>query len=234
MQDYTFDDLWQIKTPWFEPPNHRRGGWSGVVKYSLPVDNTKTDVFIKRQENHSTKTWAHPFSGIPTFQKEYNNIVKLRAKAIPTLEAIFFGVAKSRAILVTKELKGYSSLENIDPTNLTTDERKQLLSVTARLLRKLHHHRFQHNSLYPKHLFAKQTSSGWKVRLIDLEKMKRTLFYKQAMKRDLSTLNRHASSAWSVADKVYFLQRYFDEFTLSTKSKHIIYKLATSKKAKKH
>ena len=60
---YDFDTIWQLDTDWFEPPNHRRGGWSGVVKYVLETTHGAIDVFIKRQENHVSKTLLHPFKG---------------------------------------------------------------------------------------------------------------------------------------------------------------------------
>jgi hypothetical protein len=30
-----FDSIWNMKVDWFEDPNERRGGWSGVGKLGL-------------------------------------------------------------------------------------------------------------------------------------------------------------------------------------------------------
>ena len=52
-----FSALWQLQADWFEEPNIRRGGWSGVVK--IPLRNGKYEssyIFIKRQENHLSRT----------------------------------------------------------------------------------------------------------------------------------------------------------------------------------
>ena len=231
---YDFDTIWQLDTDWFEPPNYRRGGWSGVVKYVLETTHGAIDVFIKRQENHRTKTWCHPLKGIHTFQKEYNNILKLTAKHIPTLEPVYFSCDKSRAILVTKELRDYQSLDNISPSSLSNVSRKQLLQAVAHVLVNMHQAHFQHNSLYPKHIFAKPVSNGWKIKIIDLEKMKRTMFVRQSMLRDLGTLDRHANKDWSMKDRVFFLQQYFNEQPLSKKTKHLLHKIAKPKKAKRH
>jgi tRNA A-37 threonylcarbamoyl transferase component Bud32 len=231
--DY-FEQLWQLDTDWFEPPNHRRGGWSGVVKYVLKTANGAVDVFIKRQENHRTKTWCHPLKGIHTFQKEYNNILRLTAKHIPTLETVYFSCDKSRAILVTKELTGYQSLENISPLSLSSVSRKQLLKAVARVLADMHQAHFQHNSLYPKHIFVKPINNGWDIKIIDLEKMKRTLFVRQSMMRDLGTLERHANQDWSIKDRVFFLQQYFNEQPLSKKTRQLLHKIVKPKKAKRH
>ena len=64
-----FDDIWKLKTKWFEPPNIRRGGWSGVVKIDLDTPQGKIGIFIKRQQNHITKTFIHPIRGMLTFER---------------------------------------------------------------------------------------------------------------------------------------------------------------------
>ena len=111
---------------------------------------------------------------------------------------------------------------------------KQLLQAIAHVLVNMHQAHFQHNSLYPKHIFAKPVSNGWKIKIIDLEKMKRTMFVRQSMLRDLGTLDRHANKDWSMKDRVFFLQQYFNEQPLSKKTKHLLHKIAKPKKAKRH
>ncbi|WP_430010022.1 lipopolysaccharide kinase InaA family protein [Methylophaga lonarensis] len=217
-----FDSLWTLKSEWFEAPNERRGGWSGVVKYALEDEQNKQVVFIKRQENHITRTWRHPFRGVPTFQKEYRNIQRLINKQIPTLEPIYFGLNKMRSILVTRSLEKYQSLDTIDPATLAPRERRRLLKKLARVISTLHTHHYQHNCLYPKHIFVRFSKKGrWKVRLIDLEKMKWTPLKRQAMVRDLQTLHRHSGPNWNLRDRVYFMQKYFNEPRLSAKSRRI-------------
>jgi hypothetical protein len=97
----TFDAFWRNNSPWFEAPNIRRGGWSGVVKCVVDSFGQPQKVFIKRQENHVTKTLMHPIKGIPTFLREYRNIQSLNAKNIPTLDVLYFETKASKAVLVT-------------------------------------------------------------------------------------------------------------------------------------
>jgi RIO-like serine/threonine protein kinase len=220
-----FAQLWDIKTDWFEEPNHRRGGWSGVVRYKVPAKKGKIQSFIKRQENHFSRTWLHPFSGIPTFQKEFENINRLIKHQIPTLEVLFFGKEHNRAIIVTKALEDYVSLDQIDPHSLSKKDKHLLLKRIAETLTKMHKVHYQHSSFYPKHIFVRQNADGWDVKIIDLENLRWRLFLRPIMNRDLSTLDRHLGSNWSVKDRLVFLHYYFDEKKLSKTAKQIWYKL---------
>lgn len=89
-----FDALWNLEVPWFEPPNRRRGGWSGVARCELEdAAGQRRGVFLKRQENHKTFSWRHPFKGIPTFLREFRLIRRYRAGGVPTLDPVYFAVA---------------------------------------------------------------------------------------------------------------------------------------------
>jgi hypothetical protein len=217
--DYSFDSLWKIQTEWFEPPNTTRGGWSGVIKTELEVNRRNLSVFIKRQDRHLTRTWRHPISGTPTFQKEYANICLLRALHIPTLEPVYFERESKKAILITKALDDYSCLDKLCKQDFSFDQIRSLLGSLANVIRTLHEHRLQHNCLYPKHIFVRQSKDGWKVRLIDLEKLRRRLYRKNAQLRDLSSLSRHADTAWSRTDRLRFFKEYVGETRLSSSSK---------------
>ena len=71
---FGFSDFWNRKIEWFEAPNHRRGGWSGVARSELTLpDGGRLPVFVKRQANHMTRTWRHPFRGQPTLIREFEN-----------------------------------------------------------------------------------------------------------------------------------------------------------------
>jgi hypothetical protein len=230
----SFDKLWQLRTDWFEAPNVRRGGWSGVVKYTLEADSGPVTMFIKRQENHISRTWLHPFKGIPTFQKEYNNILRLIRHDIPTLDLVYFGVDDQRAILVTRALEGYSSLEELDIATLSRAEKNALIMKMAAIVRDMHRHHYQHNCLYPKHIFVRKEGPEWDVRIIDLEKMKRTPLVSQARDRDLSTLYRHARDDWPLKDRLRFFRDYMGENRLSAGSKAIWRRLTRKIRSKRH
>lgn len=218
-----FNSIWDLKTEWFEEPNKRRGGWSGVVKYMLQGPEGPVEVFIKRQEKHISRTFLHPIHGIPTFKKEYASIKRLQKCGVPTLEPIYFAhtgkKAGSKAILITLGLGEHVSLDKIDPTALSSAAKKSLLAAVATVVRTMHKHNLKHNCLYPKHIFVKQTPSSWDVRIIDLEKMKRTLLRRRAARRDLSTLIRHTGADWSRKEMLLFLRYYYAEKTLSAAAK---------------
>ncbi|MAL50347.1 MAG: inaA protein [Methylophaga sp.] len=219
-----FDSLWHLYTNWFEEPNVRRGGWSGVIKQPIQVDSGAVEVFIKRQENHSSKTLLHPFKGQATFYKEYRNIRRLTKKNIPALNALFFGQRGMKAILVTKALTDYQPLD-IASLKLDRPQKRALLTEVAKNLRLMHQHHYQHNCLYPKHIFVKYVNGAWRVRFIDLEKLKWQLFKKNAIHRDLITLYRHSGGNWSEKDRLFFFRAYQQEAKLSNRSKKLWRKL---------
>tara|TARA_R100001369_G_scaffold22176_2_gene40421 strand:+ start:719 stop:1522 length:804 start_codon:yes stop_codon:yes gene_type:complete len=218
-----FEELWHINSPWFETPNVRRGGWSGVVKCMIDNFGRSEKVFIKRQENHMTRTLIHPLNGIPTFLREYHNIQLLHAINIPTLDVLYFDTKGAKAVLVTKALEGYISLDKIELSTLVSQDKKTLISSIAKVIRDLHQHNYQHNCLYPKHIMVRQSANGWDVKLIDLEKLKYRLVKSRAVIHDLTTFVRHLSDIWSGRDKVIFFQAYFEQSKISCQSKKIIH-----------
>lgn len=228
----TFSTIWQMNVPLFEPPNTSRGGWSGVVKTYLQVDAQDLSVFVKRQDKHLTRTWLHCLNGIPTFQKEYANILRLRALGIPTLEPVYFARQGKKAILITKALDEFLSLDKMSPNALSLEQRHSLLKTVARVISTLHFHRLQHNCLYPKHIFVAQSEQGWEVRLIDLEKLRRCIRRQSAQLRDLSSLSRHSDSTWSRTDRLRFFKAYTGEKQLSPTSKNL-WKQIANKSGKK-
>ncbi|WP_438971937.1 lipopolysaccharide kinase InaA family protein, partial [Methylophaga sp.] len=64
-----------------------------------------------------------------------------------------------------------------------------------------------------------QQNNQWKAKLIDLEKLKKRVFKKHAMHRDLSTLSRHLSKDWSMTDRMRFFKAYVGEAKLSGNAK---------------
>lgn len=215
-----FDRLWQLDIGWFEPPNRRRGGWSGVSQTSLQqLQGAPIGIFIKRQENHIYKSPRHPIRGELTFTREFHNLLRYKKYNIPTLNLIYHAERHfskdRRAILITAELSGFVSLQDLVASWQvgTVPSRQQKLAIihaVARVVQKLHHHRMQHNCLYPKHIFVKQQQNDIDVRLIDLEKTKQRWRRMSACLRDLDTLNRH-SPQWSRIDRLRFLLAYMGQ-----------------------
>jgi len=200
----SFDDLWGLQSEWFEEPNYRRSGWSGVVKYTLTGEHGEPyPVFIKRQETHNCKTLLHPFRGMPTFRREFINIHRLSKHQIPTLTTLYYAerevYGKHRAVLVTESLEGFLSVEDYwkQFPELNSILRKWIMQRTGQVLRNLHEANFQHNCLYPKHIFVRlnDISAGQDqdVRLIDLEKLKWMPSKRRIRRNDLEQVIRRAA-----------------------------------------
>lgn len=223
----SFADFWKLEAAWFEAPNQRRGGWSGVARCELQLPGGGTTrVFLKRQENHTTRTFAHPFRGEPTFLREFRCIVRYRECGIPSLTPLYFAwrreEGKLRAVLMTEELAGFRSLDDVarewtqTPPGLKL--RRAVIEAVAQLLRQIHSSRLRHNCFYPKHVFVRLKDGAVETRVIDLEKTKVHPFGRDRSYRDLGTLNRHARD-WSRADRVRFFKAFFGLDRLTPESK---------------
>ncbi len=192
-----FEQLWTIDSPWFEDPNYRRNGWSGVIKYALKDNEGNNHIFfIKRQENHNCKTFFHPFKGIPTFRREYFNLQNLDKKKIPSLKSAYYGErmhnGKAQSILITHSLESYQSFEAYFSNKDASDEQTDalIMQTAGENTRRLHDVLFRHGSLYPKHFFVKVDNGQVDVRLIDLEKLKWYPFSYLVRLNDLSRIVR--------------------------------------------
>jgi hypothetical protein len=210
---HSFDDFWKLEAKWFEEPNQRRGGWSGVARCDLKLpEGGAARVFLKRQENHTTRTLAHPFRGMLTFVREFRQILRYQEHGIPSLTPLYFACRREngnlRAILLTEELAGFRSLEEISREWKTTPRpvRRAIIDAVARLLRQIHGHRLTHNCFYPKHVFLRlPPGRPVEARVIDLEKTKWQPFGFDRNFRDMRRLNM---PGWSGADRVRFFREY--------------------------
>ena len=118
-----FDALWSREIEWFEAPNHRRGGWSGVGRLVLTSEDVQAKdgqplvLFVKKQENHGRRSWRHPFSGEPTFRREFLRLQTLaRAGVLAPRVAVYaesMVSGQQRAILVTENLTDFVDFEGL-------------------------------------------------------------------------------------------------------------------------
>ena len=237
-----FDAFWNISAGWFEEPNQRRGGWSGVSRCELPMPTQGAcAVFLKRQENHKTFSWRHPIKGIPTFLREFQLILHYKACAIPALEPIYFAMRAvdggHRAILMTEELSGFASIESHVQAWLKNGfppakDRRKYLEAIAALSGNIHENKIQHNCYYPKHIFIRMSPDGRvEARVIDLEKSRRRPFSLMCTLRDLDTLNRHAPE-WKRSDRLWFLKSYLQIPRLTPYAKWLWRRLAARARLK--
>lgn len=232
----SFESLWQFEQGnWFEAPNYRRGGWSGVSRTNLALpDGSELSVFIKRQENHVYRSWQNLFRPMATFEREYRNILHFQQLGIPTVDLVYFGQrvvdGRLRAILITLELSGYQTLDAFMHNAISNRQAQaRIFAGVAKAMRAMHAQQFQHNCLYPKHLFvSEQGINGLDARFIDLEKAKRRPFKGNVALRDLGTLHRHSENI-TRTNRLRFFLEYMQEKRLSVVSKRML-KLITKKK----
>lgn len=224
----TFDQVWNRKVDWFEEPNERRGGWSGVGRIVLQQnDGTEIGAYLKRQDNHCRTSWLHPVKGVPTFQREFEMMHYLEKCGVAAPEVMLFGRNPNgdlKTTLLTKELAGFKPLEELTE-DLFSNARPSLsaqrlvISAVAMLAKKLHAANVQHRSFYPKHLFVNMVDvNAVKVAVIDLEKSRINYIAVMRSLIDLAVLNRHAKY-WSRSRRMYFYLQYLgvDRLTPFTK-----------------
>jgi hypothetical protein len=214
-----FEQIWQLQADWFEAPNHRRGGWSGVSCIQITDANGKTiDLFLKRQQNHSYKPFGLPWRSAPTFRREMRNMLRYMHYGIPIAEPIYYAERKAdglyRAILITASIAPeYRSLESLynewsQQGFPSVKERHKIIQAIAKAARKLHQHYLRHGSLAFKHVFVKyQPGQPVAVKFIDLEKSRYWLIEKRRVGNDLSALGNEVSAV-SLSDKLRFYKEY--------------------------
>ncbi|PHS73652.1 MAG: lipopolysaccharide kinase [Cycloclasticus sp.] len=227
----TYQKIWSLEAEWFEEPNQRRGGWSGVsrIELKLPLGGT-VGMFLKRQEDHVTRSIAHPIKGFSTFLREYKVIGAFQKSGVPTLDLVLFDQWKEdghqRACIMTEELVDYIPLSSDAYSTggeffSNVEQKEKVFVKLANLMRVMHRRNFQHNCFYPNHIFVRQLPGGdIDLRVIDLEKVKKVVHRKRAVLRDFNTLMRH-SFGWVDDDKLGFFKIYQGENELSYRSKRL-------------
>lgn len=181
---HSFAYWWEVAAHWVEPPNVRRGGWSGALRSEWQ----NRGVYLKRQHQHLCREWLHPF-GWPTLCREYRNLLTLQRLGIHCPAPLFFGRQGASAVLVIEALEGYVALDQL--VLAAGPQRQQLAQALGRCLGQLHRHHLQHGCLYPKHIFVRLVADSWQIALIDLEKMRWRIRSKSIARHDLSQLQRH-------------------------------------------
>ena len=214
----TFEKVWNYQVNWFEEPNERRGGWSGVGRITLEQnDGSQIGAFLKKQDKHCRSSFLHPIKGVPTFQREFEMMQYLASKNIRAPEVLLFGrnpQGDLKTTLMTKELSGFQSLEALTEqlfANGKPDRSTKcaVVNAVAIFARQLHLAKVQHRSFYPKHLFVNTMNAMTpEVAVIDLEKSRINWLPALRTLMDLSVLNRHAKY-WSKTTRMSFYLQYF-------------------------
>lgn len=229
----SFADFWAKHIDWFEAPNQRRGGWSGVGKLTLADAEGRTQTFyLKKQQNHGRRTWRHPLKGEPTFRREFENLQLLAAHRFAAPNVAFYAEANENgapcAVLMTAELTNFKDMAELTNTWLPTASRMQKMQLIKKIANEIKHFHglgFVHRALYPKHIFVKNVDTLPEVALIDCEKMRKGGSLNSRTIFDLSALNRH-SQGWRNAQRMVFFKYYcgIDKLDANAKqlARHII------------
>jgi len=230
-----FDALWAWQGDTVDTPNTGRGGVSSVCRLQLG----DACYYLKRQHGHLTRSLRAPF-GEPTFAREWRNVQRYQRLGIDTLDVAFFGVKagdkkagkQTRAILLTRALTGFDDLDSFLARwqRLPETTRRHIVHACATFAQRLHAAGVKHGCLYPKHLFLREASDGWQVRVIDLEKSRRLLPGRRDRIADIEPLIRRAS-VWNDADVRAFLTAYLGE---KRDVEPWLARLAARRRAKQH
>ncbi len=216
-----FAAIWSREIAWFEPPNERRGGFSGVGKLLLQaVDGKSFTFFVKKQQNHGRKSWAHPIMGEPTFRREFHNLTFLQKHNIGAPKVVYYAESTSanQAILITEDLTDFVPLDTIHLNQLQLAQQHNLVKKVATEIKRFHDAGMVHRALYPKHIFVKNAQSTLdttpEIALIDLEKARFSPLAWYRAYFDLAAFSRHAIG-WDDGSKLLLIKSYLEKNELS-------------------
>lgn len=210
----SFAAIWSMELPWFEPPNYRRKGWSGVSRTTLQTGSKQVPVFIKRQENHNYKSPLHPITGRPTLFREFRYACQFNNKGLSTYDVILYAEDKIDnklcAVMVTHALDGHLTLDEwIDSAQAKDPARREtVIKEVAQTVRRLHDSGFQHGCLYGKHIMVQCLDEGVDIRFIDLEKVRSSFLRLTVPLQDLDQFFRHHEGNWQTGDSEMFIKYY--------------------------
>jgi hypothetical protein len=222
---------------WFEEPNVRRGGWSGVSRVVLnpeapPVAQVAS--FVKLQENHFYGGVRSLSRRRLTFEREFEALQQLGAVTEAVPHVTFFAKwrrgADTGAILATEALDDWLPLSQwiLGKNGLTRpdDETyRRALEAIAKSSRTINDAGCIHMGYSAKHIFVRQNPDGtFASRVVDLEKSRRVPLRGHRTKKDCSHFFRHTPRLTD-AHKLHYLKAYFDAESFSPAQLRIIRKM---------
>lgn len=223
---------------WFEAPNKRRGGWSGVTRIVLNPDAPETEqkaVFLKIQQNHFYIAPNTGFLKRLTFEREYAAMSTLRPACPAIPEVLMFAKwtqdGNRGSILVTEALDGWHLLRDWQdgkaslpkPDQATLHKALEAIAATSRQLNQAG---WIHMCYSAKHIFVrpKTDDEGFDVRVIDLEKTRKRIGLGRRTIKDSSHFLRHTPNL-SDADKLHYLKAYFQTNQFSSQQQKLIHQI---------
>lgn len=222
---------------WFEEPNRRRGGWSGVTRIVLNPNASVQDqraVFLKIQQNHFYRAPNTLFRKQLTFEREFEVLRQLDSVTDSIPDLVLFSKWRSGSdvgsILITKALDDWFPLTDwlngrkgyIAPDEVTF---QKALEAIAKGAREIHQAGWVHLCFSAKHLFVRPTDDGdFESCVIDMEKCRKHLSASHRTRKDCAHFMRHTPGL-TEAHKLAFTKAYFQTDTFSNAQKRIIHKM---------
>ena len=214
-----FQDFWSLPENWVEEPNSRRGGWSGASFHTLCDDNGESfSIFVKRQENHNYFSLGNPCQARPTFFRELTNICLLEQIGVPSVEPVYYDErflnGRLQAILATVALDNYRGLNSLfTMPSMKESIRKEILHRIADALRLMHSRHLRHGSLSGEHVMVKlHEDDSFDIRILDLEKMRRSWHRLYVSIRDIERFIRHTPTL-NKTEHTEFISHYVRNFS---------------------
>lgn len=205
-----FETLWTLPRNWFEPPNERRGGISGVVKHTLTNTAGKSwQTFIKFQSGAVYRSRRFPWCHQPTYRREKDFLIAMQKYGVNIPDLLYYGEHGLDAILITSSLERYQDLDETLAklgTGLEFAQKRQaIITKLSENLLSLHRQKLRHGCLYPKHILVSPVDQPQTdVRFIDIEKSRRYWLARAAMVKDLDQLCRHSEQLTADEKKQIF------------------------------
>ena len=167
-------------------------------------------------------------------RQELVNIMRLQTAGLATLTAAAAGEAgpEEGSFILIEELQGYQPLDDflkdfLDGSNRpkALRDKRQLIKSLARYVRRMHETGIDHRDLYLCHFFVRGEQPAQSLRLIDLQRIKKSFGLRQrhGFIKDLAALNYSADhAAITRTDRLRFALEYLGKKRLSWRERFFL------------
>ncbi len=175
------------------------------VVYRITLGSDKKIFYLKIHKDYYRQNLRTLYRKIPVLSTELTNLMHYGRAGIDTLEPVAWGYQPSPVggdgFLLLEELAGFCSLREWLATPRQYNELQSMATSCGIMARTMHRAGLAHIDLYSWHIFVKDSSAGYQVVPIDLERTKvqskiplSALFIRLKQFNDLAVL--HLTVAW--------------------------------------
>jgi hypothetical protein len=247
-----FEDVWSLDHVWVQPPNTRHRGFGGVARHDFALpEGGRSTFYVKIHRNRLRRTLTKPWRATPALARELANHARCTAAGVANPTPLYCASRRvrgeQRGIFVTEALHGFRSLRELLDAGRSASGpgpqlRRRVIDAIALQLRALHAARLVARSYTPDHVFVRIVEATAsedtapraevEVRLIDLERVKRTALRRHARMRDLVAL-QSATEDVSDVERLRFFLRYLGIDSLTPAAKRLWRRVAAECAAKR-